>query len=90
MKAFDSIEKQAVLNALKLHFVSEPYVEIIEQLYSECSTNISLIRHTVKVPVKKEVKEGDVLSPSLFSACLKIVLRDLETSGGIRINSKIL
>ena len=89
-KAFDSVEKKAVLNALKMHGVSKGYVDMIDQLYTDCSTRISLLKTPVKVPVKRGVKQGDVLSPSLFSACLEIVLRDLDLEGGVNIDGEKL
>ena len=89
-KAFDSVEKEAVLNALKLHSIPKTYVDLIDQLYTDCFTRISLLKTSVKVPVKRGVKQGDVLSPSLFSACLEIVLRELDIDGGVNIDGEKL
>ena len=89
-KAFDSVEKQAVLNALKHHAVPESYVSMIDELYTQCATDIQLLHTPVKVPVERGVKQGDVISPTLFSASLECALRDANMSGGYDIDGETL
>ena len=89
-KAFDSVETNAVLNALHLQAIPTDYVNIIEQLYQDCDTDISLNDIQTTVSVKRGVKQGDVLSPNLFSSTLEIILRNLDLPGGININGESL
>ena len=89
-KAFDSVEIKAVINALKRHAIPDSYVSLVEELYTYCETEISLTDDSVRVPVKRGVKQGDVLSPTLFSATLESALRDTDICHGININGELL
>ena len=89
-KAFDSIEIAAVINALRRHAIPDSYVSIIEELYSNCETEIFLSDTSVKVPIQRGVKQGDVLSPALFSATLEVALRDSLIPHGINVDGEHL
>ena len=89
-KAFDSVEITAVLNALRVHAIPEAYVTLIGEMYKNCETDISLGDISVTVPVERGVKQGDVLSPILFSAALESALRTAEMPHGIQVNGVFL
>ena len=89
-KAFDSIEIRAVTSALKRHAILDPYVSLIGELYSNCETNIVLNDVLATIPVERGVKQGDVLSPALFSATLEAALRDCEIPYGINVDGEHL
>ena len=73
-----------------MHGIPAAYTRIIEELYKNCETDISLGEFQATVSVKRRVKQGDVMSPNLFSATLELVLRKLNLPGGININGEIL
>jgi len=94
-KAFDSVETKAVVNALKHHAIADGYVSLIEELYKNCETDISLSDISATPTyrtrqVKRGVKQGDILSPTLFSAALESALRNAEIPHGININGEYL
>ncbi|KAI8438500.1 hypothetical protein MSG28_010984 [Choristoneura fumiferana] len=75
-KAFDSIETWAVLQALQRCQVDYRYIEVL----SDQST---------KPPLQRGVRQGDVISPKLFTAALEDAFKVLDWKGrGININGE--
>ncbi|XGW22066.1 hypothetical protein V3C99_004770, partial [Haemonchus contortus] len=58
-KAFDTVEINAVLNALAQAGVDPAYVHLLEQCISNTSTSIQLFERKLKIPVGKGVRQGD-------------------------------
>ncbi|KAE9414780.1 hypothetical protein Angca_006121, partial [Angiostrongylus cantonensis] len=77
-KAFDSIEIEAVMEALGSQGVPTEYIKILRELYKDFSTRISPSYNDIKVDVKRGVRQGDTISPKLFTATLQNVIRTLE------------
>ncbi|KAG1669363.1 putative uncharacterized transposon-derived protein F52C9.6 [Nymphon striatum] len=85
--AFDSVEHQAVLNALNAQNISPAYIRMLDQIFRLGTSNIKLHTNTNKIRLEKGVRQGDSISPKLFTACLENVFRGLNwTSKGIPIN----
>uniref|UniRef100_A0A914UP34 Reverse transcriptase domain-containing protein n=1 Tax=Plectus sambesii TaxID=2011161 RepID=A0A914UP34_9BILA len=85
-KAFDSIEINAVLQAIHCQGIADDYVAPIQELNSSCSTDITLFYRPLHIPVARGVKQGDTISPKLFNAGLEEIFRKLNWSSGININ----
>uniref|UniRef100_A0A7I4Y7G6 Reverse transcriptase domain-containing protein n=1 Tax=Haemonchus contortus TaxID=6289 RepID=A0A7I4Y7G6_HAECO len=77
-KAFDSVEINAVLNALAQAGVDPAYVHLLEQCLSNTSTSIQLFERKLKIPVGKGVRQGDTISPKLFTAALQYAMLNLD------------
>nr|CDJ85442.1 RNA-directed DNA polymerase (reverse transcriptase) domain containing protein [Haemonchus contortus] len=60
-KAFDTVEINAVLNALAQAGVDPAYVHLLEQCISNTSTSIQLFERKLKIPVGKGVRQGDTM-----------------------------
>ncbi|KAE9412128.1 hypothetical protein Angca_007944, partial [Angiostrongylus cantonensis] len=71
--AFDSIEIEAVMEALGSHEVPTQYVKILRELYKNFTTKISPFYNDINVDVKRGVGQGDTISPKLFTATLQNV-----------------
>ncbi|KAE9416827.1 hypothetical protein Angca_004021, partial [Angiostrongylus cantonensis] len=77
-KAFDSIEIEAVMEALGSQGVPTQYIKILRELYNNFTTKISPFYNRINVDVKTRVRQGDTISPKLFTATLQNVMRTLE------------
>ena len=88
-KAFDSVETQSVLNALHQQGVEREYIEVLKDIYTDCTTKVMLHKESEEIPIKKGVRQGDTISPKLFTACLESIFRSLHWENkGININEK--
>lgn len=82
-KAFDSVNRDALWRILSLRGVSPELVNLISELYSgtvsavKCGGTISDF-----FPVNSGVRQGCVLAPTLFNACMDWVLGRVSESSG--------
>ncbi|KAH7707537.1 reverse transcriptase, partial [Aphelenchoides avenae] len=77
-KAFDSIEINAVLNALERQGVERCYIDMLEDVYDGCTTEIKLFDDGITIPVHRGVRQGDTISPKLFTAALEEIFKQLD------------
>ena len=90
-KAFDSVYKSAVTNALRNQGIEENYIKIIENVYSNATASIDLFSKSATFKVEKGVRQGDTISPKLFNAVLEEIFREIDlSSSGINVNGKWL
>ncbi|KAK6762741.1 hypothetical protein RB195_023448 [Necator americanus] len=69
-KAFDSVETNAILSALVDQGVEASYVRILANCYDRCTTRIQLFHRPLTIPIGKGGRQGDTISPKLFTAAL--------------------
>ena len=89
-KAFNCVELNAVLRALVEQGIDANYVELIKYANTSCSTDIKLFHRDIKTPIEKGVRQGDPISPKLFTACLEMVFRRMNWDSGVSINGERL
>ncbi|VDL62408.1 unnamed protein product, partial [Nippostrongylus brasiliensis] len=70
-KAFDSVETEAVIEALCKQDVSTQYLNILSELYKGFTIVITPFYNNVRINVKRGVRQGDTISPKLFNASLE-------------------
>ncbi|KAE9412491.1 hypothetical protein Angca_007133, partial [Angiostrongylus cantonensis] len=88
-KAFDSIEIKAHMEALGSQGVPSRYINILHELYKNFTTKISPFYNDINVDVKRGVRQGDTISPKLFTATLQNVMRTLEWDNmGVKIDDR--
>ena len=90
-KAFDSVETEAVIEALGNQGIPTQYIKILRELYSNFTTKIVPFYKEIIIDVKRGVRQGDIISPKLFSASLENVMRQLEWEDmGVKIDGRQL
>uniref|UniRef100_A0A3P9HMW9 ribonuclease H n=1 Tax=Oryzias latipes TaxID=8090 RepID=A0A3P9HMW9_ORYLA len=87
-KAFDSILHKAVFEALKQHSVEEKYINILKETYDGGTAQIRNESLSRKIKIMKGVRQGDTLSPVMFTAALEEIFRRMEAEAGININGE--
>ena len=75
-KAFDRIEYEPLLEALRLQGVTDAYISILAVIYLDQRGHVEGSR---RFCIQRGVKQGDVLSPLLFNAGLEAALRKWKT-----------
>ena len=89
--AFDSIKLETIFEALRRGGIEEPYINLLEEIYTNATTIFNINNNTVKIDIKKDVGEGNTISRKLFSAGLEEIFKRLSWSkSGIKINGKYL
>lgn len=90
-KAFDSLEHEAIWCALKNQGVGKRYIRIIKNIYKNSTTRLKLEKQGQQIKIGRGVRQGDPLSPKLFSAVLEEVFRQMEWENyGLNINGEKL
>lgn len=92
-KAFDSIETWAVLDAMHDARIDSRYTEIIGHVYGNAAMRVKIDDEltTDKIPINRGVRQGDTISPKLFTLALENIFRKLPwLDRGISIDGKHL
>lgn len=90
-KAFDSIEHECIWQCLKKQGVEHKYIRILKNIYTNSTAKIKLEKMGKEIKIDRGVRQGDPLSPKLFTAVLQEIFRKLEWDQyGININGEQL
>ena len=90
-KAFDSIKLETIFEALRREGIEEPYINLLEGIYTNATATFNINNNTAKIDIKKGMRQSDTISPKLFSAGLRDIFKRLNWSkAGIKINGKYL
>ncbi len=68
----------AVMQALRQQGVDELYIKVLEDIYRDNTATIQLHKKSRKIPIRKGVRQGDTISPKLFTACLEEIFKKSE------------
>ncbi|WKY04256.1 hypothetical protein Q1695_005328 [Nippostrongylus brasiliensis] len=68
----------AVLNAFVHAGVPSPYVQLLDECFSNTSITIQLFDRKLTIPIEKGVRQGDTISPKLFTAALQDAMKNLD------------
>lgn len=88
-KAFDSIQYKAVFKALEQHGIEGNYINSLKETYGGTS-QVRTDTVSRKICIMKGVRQGDSLSPVMFTAALEEMFRRIEYETGININGDCL
>ena len=90
-KAFDSVRTQAILTSLQEQGIEDVYIEILKDIYTDSSVTVHPHKESEKIRIKRGVRQGDTISPKLFTATLESVFRRLNWENkGVKIDGEFL
>ncbi|XP_072380636.1 uncharacterized protein [Diabrotica undecimpunctata] len=74
-KSFDMIEINSIMRALEENRINYRYSKLITNIYNNSTITVRLYKDTKCVKIKREIRQGDTLSPKLFMAVLEYALK---------------
>ena len=90
-KAFDTVEHFSIFEALRKTNPNETYANILQNIYSQATTKIHLDKSlSDEFPINREVRQGDPLSPKLFTTVMEEVFRKADIYEGINADAENL
>lgn len=90
-KAFDSLYHEAIWKSLTEQGINQDYIVIIKEIYKNSTAHVKLEAAGTPFPIRRGVKQGDPLSPNLFTAVLESIFKELSWDNmGIKIEGKYL
>ena len=90
-KAFDSVEHFAIFETLLKIGVHPTYIKILQNIYRDATARVHLDKHTSEpFPIERGVRQGDPISPKLFTAAIEEVFQKSNLQCGIEIEGENL
>ena len=90
-KALDSVQTQGILISLQEQGLEDMYIEILKDVYTDSSVTVHLHKDSEKIMIKRGVRQGDTISPKLFTATLESIFGRLQWENkGVMIDGEIL
>ena len=90
-KAFDSVEHFAIFEALRKININETYVQILENIYRKATASMhidDLVSENFQI--KRGDRQGDPISPKLFSTAIETIFQTVDLDKGINIDGETL
>lgn len=90
-KAFDSLEVWAILRVMDKARIDSRYSNLIRNIYRHATLHVKLdeFSETEKVQVERGIRQGDSISPKLFTLALEDVFKELNWEGkGVMIDGQ--
>ncbi|EYB88155.1 hypothetical protein Y032_0252g247 [Ancylostoma ceylanicum] len=90
-KAFDTVETNSLWNVLQEQGVHVQIISLLQGIYTNAQSLIRLGETIIPIKVCRGVRQGDTISPKLFTATLEHVLRKMEWNDyGVSVNGNQL
>ena len=90
-KAFDSVQTQSILTSLQEQGIEDVYIDILKHKYTDSPVIVHLHKESEQIRIKRGVRQGDTISPKLFTATLESIFRRLNWENkGLKIGGELL
>ena len=90
-KTFDSVQTQAKSTSLQEQGIEDVYIQILKDIYTDSSVTVHLHKESEKIRIKRGVRQGNTISPKLFTATLDSLFRRLNWENkGVKIDGEFL
>ncbi|EYC11015.1 hypothetical protein Y032_0053g2428 [Ancylostoma ceylanicum] len=90
-KAYDTVETNSLWNVLQEQGVHAQLIALLQGIYANAQSLIKLGETNIPIKVCRGVRQGDTISPKLFTATLEHVFRKLNWSDyGVSVNGNQL
>ena len=90
-KAFDRVHHVAIWESLRKIGVHPQLIHLLRSIYENSTSSLQINEAKVPITIQRGVRQGDVLSPQLFSIVLDLAMKKLDwSSTGIRIDGTYL
>ena len=73
-KEFDSVQTQAILTPLQEQGIEDVCIEILKDIYMDSSVTVHLHKESQQIRINRGIRQGDTISPKLFTATLEIII----------------
>ena len=85
---YSTVEHSQVIQALTKQGVEPKYSRILRKLYNETSAKVTTEREGDEFKIERGVRQGDPISPKLFTSLLEDIFQELdwESKYGIKLN----
>ena len=88
-KAFDTVEHFAIFEALRKTNVNATYINILQNIYNQATARVRLDKLvSTEFPIHRGVRQGDPLSPKLFTAVMEEVFKKADISEGVNVDGE--
>ncbi|GFS04580.1 endonuclease-reverse transcriptase [Elysia marginata] len=85
------VEHFAIFDALRQININEKYVNILENIYQNAKAKVHIDNMESELfPIKRGVRQGDPISPKLFTAAIEMIFRKAELKHGLNIDGETL
>ena len=89
IEASKSLKK--VRRTLQEQGIEDVYIEILKDIYMDSSVTVHLQKGSEKIRIKRGVRQGDTISPTLYTATLESIFSRLNWENkGVKIDGKCL
>ena len=90
-KALNSVQTQAILSSLQSQGIEYAYIQLMKDIYTDSSVTVYLHKESENINIKRGVRQGDTISPKLFTSTLESIFRRVNWENkGLKIDGEYL